>query len=105
MDEKVVKVEFGRDAREAGRRLTRLLGIVKAQEEELLTNPVRLFDLVQKALAEKDALIREARDALRPRIDPTPPKGPIPFEPIRTVNVYADEYYRLKAAAAILNRE
>lgn len=105
MNEKVVTVNFGKEAREAGRKLTRLLGIVRAQEDELLTDPVRLFDLAQQAIAQKDSLIREARDALRPRIDPTLPSEPVRFEPIKTVSVMADEYYRLKAAAEIICRD
>jgi hypothetical protein len=102
-DETVIRVAFGKETREAGRALSRLLGIVEAQEAELLSDPRRLFALAQSAIAQRDRIIREAQDALRPRLSARY-EDPAQFRPIETVNVMADEYRRLKAAAEIIQR-
>ena len=101
MDDKIVRVNFGKEAREASKALGRLLGLVERQDDELLSDPRRLFGLASEAIARRDMLIREAQDALRPHIDYRPSTE---FHPIRTVTVDADEYKRLRKAASIINR-
>jgi predicted RecB family endonuclease len=100
----VVSVDFGKVNREHGRRLTRLMGIIEKHEQELLDDPRRLYDMAMAHIAAHARVIREAQDALRPRLDCSYPTGPIPFEPMRTVHVDAAEYARLKKAAAIIER-
>lgn len=102
-EETVIRVTFGKEAREAGRALSRLLGMVEAQEAELVNDPRRLFALAQTAIAQRDRIIREAQDALRPRLS-AHYQEPVRFRPIETVSVMADEYRRLRAAAEIIQR-
>jgi hypothetical protein len=104
-DEKVVSVDFGKTRREACHAFARLLGLFDAQNAELMENPVRLFDLAGAELYKRDQVLREAREALRPRIlIPCYDRGPIPFMPLRTVQVDAAEYDRLRKCAQIVER-
>lgn len=104
MTENVLHVDFGREVREHSRRLSRLVGLVEDQEQELLTDPRRLFDMACEAIALRDQVIRDAQDALRQKIQFEYNPGPISFEPFRTVHVPADEYERMKKAAEIIGR-
>jgi hypothetical protein len=96
----IVSINFGKQEREAQARFARLIGLVDKRDADFIKDPTKFFDQAGEEISKRDLVIRNAQDALRPRIDPNPDHG---FMPIRTVTVMADEYARLKACAAIID--
>lgn len=101
MSDNVITHDFGKDAREAGRKLSHLLGLVEAQRKELEDDPVRLFDLAGERIADVTRRLDAAWEALQPQVDWRPDDGSAPT-PLRTVVVDARELERLRACAAIV---
>lgn len=97
----VTPIDFGKDRREAARTFSRLMGLVEAHEAAVLADPVKYLDMAGKEIGRLRHGIREARDALRRTVNIAPRQTEV-YEPIRTVNVSADEYERLKRAANII---
>lgn len=98
-----IAVDFGKERREASRILARLLGIIEAQEAELLADPLRLFKLATNEIGRLQRVLHDARGALAPSFsfglaeDAARPS----FDVIR---VPRDEWDRLRACAAVIRR-
>lgn len=99
----IIKQDFGRERREACRKLSRLIGLVEAQERELEDDPRRLLDLAGGEIVRLKRGIDEACEALRPRVYPYYPSlGD--FIETRTMVVDREELERLRKAADIIRR-
>lgn len=97
----VTEHDFGKASRDTRRLLCRLLGLLEAQEEELRTDPVRLFGLSVEEISRLHRILRDANEALVPVLQWK--HDDIPVRPdFNTMNVPLDEYRRLKACAAIV---
>jgi hypothetical protein len=99
----VIEFDFGRERRDAGRLLTKLLGILEAQEAELLSDPVRLYRMAGKEIARLHVVLQTARDALR--VPVAYGSFDVCSRPsIETHVVVKDEWLRLQACAAIVKQ-
>lgn len=103
MSDTVTKVDFGKGRNEARRAFARLAGIVEKQEADFLNDPTVFFKRASEEIAKRDAVIRAARDALRPTLDLRPyDSGPVEYTPIKTIVVDSAYLERLNRCAAII---
>lgn len=98
----VREVDFGKDKNEARRTLCRLLGLLEAQEEELRTDPTRLFNMAGAEIARLQKVLRTADDALRPVVQYMPEERPMLDPDLEPIRVTRGEYRRLKVCAEIV---
>jgi hypothetical protein len=92
----VVRVDFGKDAREAQRAYGRLAGLVEEQERDFLKDPAKFFRHAASELSRRDQFIRGLEDAIRPKIAVSPMAQPIAYEPLETVRVTKRDYELLQ---------
>jgi hypothetical protein len=100
----VVRVEFGKDAREAQRAYGRLAGLVEEQERDFLKDPAKFFRQAASELGRRDQFIRSLEDAMRCTVTTSVAAEPIKFEPIETVTVTKRDYELLQTLTAIIER-
>jgi hypothetical protein len=100
----VVRVEFGKDAREAQRAYGRLAGLVEEQERDFLKDPAKFFRHAASELGRRDQFIRSLEDAIRPKVEMSPMAPPITYEPLEMVRVTKRDYELLQTIKALIER-
>lgn len=100
----VHEVDFGKTEREARRAFYGLLRIVDIQHEQFLQDPQVFFEAAAREIAELQATIERARSCLAIPVRWHAPQQDEEPTWARTVTVCADEYERLKACAAIIQK-
>jgi hypothetical protein len=100
----VVKVEFGKDAREAQRAYARLSGLVEEQEQDFLRDPAKFFRHAASELHRRDQYIRSLEDAIRPNVEISTRADPITYEPMETVRVMKRDYDLLVKLKELIRR-
>lgn len=101
----VEHIDFGKDQREAARRLSGLLGLIEARDREMLENPKKFFDMAADEIVRLQGVLRAAQDALRVPMDIALYRqdSPITFCPLETWIVDKAEWERLKAVERIID--
>lgn len=80
----VIKVEFGKKAREHARRFARLIGLLDRHAEDVLRDPITHMDRAAKLISDLRIQIHEARSVWWHR---NPVRSYIPDDEIRAVSI------------------
>lgn len=102
-DDKLVHVDFGKERVEAARMMTRLLGMVEAQEADIIANPVKYWKIAAEEISRLRTAIRDAQDARRIPLDLSPPdeRGPPAIGPAPLM-VPREQWDALKRMEAVV---
>ncbi len=101
--ERIVAVDFGKDEREASRRLAHLLGLAEEQREAIAADPVKFYNAAAAEIARLQLRLRELRDAGRARVPSYHDLGAEPSRPLfDTVTVTRDDYDALRRLRKLL---
>jgi hypothetical protein len=103
MEKNVQPVDFGKEQREAARKLGRLLNLVEQQEANIIADPVKYWRMAGEEISRLRLVLEEAHDALRSPVDLWREPEPV-YRPTETVTVVKSEHERLRACAAIVER-
>lgn len=102
MDQTVVAVNFGKEERDAARKLADLLQRVSVVEDELLTHPLRLFEEASKKIVDLQRALRHCEAALFNRIEPLSrdidQSQPLPNY-FQKISVYLDDWKKYEECA------
>lgn len=98
----LVFVDFGKQKNDAARKFASLVGIIEKRYHEFMDDPVKFFELAGEEIQRREAIIRDATDALRTEVTESIMTTTIPYQGIETVVVRKDEYLRLKRCANII---
>lgn len=99
----VVEVNFGKEGREASRKLARLLGLIEQQEAAILADPVHYVKQAGANLARLQASIREMREVLKEDMDCSINAPSLLYTQPTSIMIRLDEYKRWKKLEQILD--
>lgn len=98
----VVQYDFGKRSRDAARAYGRLVGLMEAQAEAFIGDPVAFFEDASDRIVKWEMLFRSAQRALEPTITKVSDDTPINECRVETMAISKDEYERLRKCAAIV---
>lgn len=97
----VVEVEFNKEVNETVQRFAKLVGLVEDNNDNILRDPVKYFNMAMEKIAGLQETIRRANDALLPKFEYMADDGVV-LNSMETISMPYSRYVQLVECSEVI---